>query len=205
MGDAASRPMVGRPTYILTVTHQSLYITVMLNHPEELSIRELADTASVSVRTVRFYQQEGLLDAPGVRGVKSAYGESDIKRLELIKAYQREGYSLAGIRDRLQSMGEADIAQEIDRLRQGRGSAADYARSIRMAGERQAPYFRTQQARPPRDRPRSSSRSGETWERISLTPNLELHARSPLSHRETMLVSRLVELADRLINTQEGV
>lgn len=181
-----------------------LYITVMLSHPDDLSIRELADTASVSVRTVRFYQQEGLLDAPGVRGVKSAYGEADIKRLELIKAYQREGYSLAGIRDRLQSMGEADIAQELDRLRPGRGSAADYARSIRMGAERETPFFRAERT-PQRTVATPSRRSRDSWERISLTPNLELHVRSPLSHHETKLVSRLVELADRLIKHGEGL
>ncbi len=146
------------------------------------------------------------MDSPGLRGVKVMYGDSDVRRLQLIRALQKERLTLAEIRDRLSPMDEGEVAQGPSRrVQQRRKSAADYARSIRMGAEREAPYFRTQQARPPRDRPRSSSRSGETWERISLTPHIELHLRSPLSHHETKLVSRLVELADRLINTGEGL
>jgi len=176
----------------------------MLNHSDDLSIQDLAAAANVSVRAIRFYQGEGLMDAPGLRGVKVMYGEADVRRLELIKAYQKEKYSLAGIRDRLQTMDDGDVARELQRLREGRKSAADYARSIRMAGGRQAPYFRAERS-PQRSVAGPARRSSDSWERITLTPTIELHVRSPLSHHETKLVSRLVELADRLINTGEGL
>jgi DNA-binding transcriptional MerR regulator len=183
----------------------------MLRRDDDLSIEALAAAASaatgdeVKERTIRFYQQEGLLDPPGVRGVKVFYGEADVKRIELIKAYQKEKYSLAGIRDRLRSMDDGDVTRELQRLRERRKSAADYARSIRMGTEREAPHFGPERTEPFRDRPRPPGRSRGTWERISLTPHIELHVRSPLSHHETKLVSRLVELADRLINTGEGL
>jgi DNA-binding transcriptional MerR regulator len=182
-----------------------LYITVMLLNSDDLSIQDLAAATKLSVRTIRFYQREGLMDSPGLRGVKVLYGDSDVQRLELIRALQKERMTLAEIRDRLAPMDEAEVARTLAELQQRRSSAADYARSVRMAAEREpAPYFRAERT-PQRPAAAPSRRSRATWERISITPNLELHVRSPLSHRETMLVSRLVELADRLMNTQEGV
>ena len=199
-----------RTTRILTVCHRWLYITVMLLRDDDLSIEALAAAASAATgdevreRTIRFYQQEGLLDPPGVRGIKGFYGEADVKRIELIKAYQKEKYSLAGIRDRLQSMNDGEVARELQRLREGRKSAADYARAVRLSAEREpAGPTAGGSVRPVPGR--SVGRSRGSWERITLTPNIELHVRSPLSHHETKLVSRLVELADRLINTGEGL
>ena len=173
----------------------------MLKHADDLPIENLAAAANVTVRAIRFYQSEGLMDAPGLRGVKVMYGDADVRRLELIRAFKDEGYSLAAIRDRLHSMDDTEIPRELHRLREGRRSAADYARSIRLAGER--PVVREQAAQRAAATP--ARRSRDSWERITLTPNLELHVRSPLSHHETKLVSRLVELADRLINTGEGL
>lgn len=173
----------------------------MLKSPDDLTIKDLAAAANVSVRTVRFYQSQDLLDAPGTRGSSAKYGESHLKRLELIKALQKERLTLDEIRARIQSLDDEGVVRELDQLTTSRSSAASYARSIRLAGERPAPLelaFQRSAGAPAR-------RSSDTWERISITPNLELHVRSPLSHRETKLVSRLVELADRLINTQEGV
>ncbi len=180
----------------------------MLIHPDDLSIKDLAAAANVSVRTVRFYQSQNLLDAPGTRGSSAKYGESHLKRLELIKALQKERLTLEEIGARLQSLDDEGVVRELDDLTRNRASAASYARSIRLAAERQPTgkaarqgFLDSLHGAPPS----FARRSRATWERISITPNLELHVRSPLSHRETMLVSRLVELADRLINTQEGV
>ena len=173
----------------------------MLLDSDDLSIRQLADTAGVSIRTVRFYQSQDLLDAPGTRGSSATYGESDLKRLELIKALQRERFTLAEIKQRLQDLGPEEVVRELQSLTGNRKSAADYARSIRLAGER--PVMREPAAQWPVAT--FARRSRDSWERITITPNLELHVRSPLSHHETKLVSRLVELADRLINTGEGL
>ena len=177
----------------------------MLLNSDDLSIQDLAAATKLSVRTIRFYQREGLMDSPGLRGVKVMYGDSDVQRLELIRALQKERLTLAEIRERLAPMDEAEVARTLSELERSRKSAADYARSIRMGAEREAPRFGPEPTERSRDRPRPAGRSRGTWERISLTPQIELHVRSPLSHRETKLVSRLVELADRLINTGEGL
>lgn len=183
----------------------------MLTHPDDLTIKDLAAATNVSVRAIRFYQSQHLLDAPGTRGSSAKYGQSHLKRLELIKALQKERLTLDEIGARIQSLDDEGVIRELDELTTSRRSAADYARSVRLAGERppavseeqaaRAAFLNSVQAGPPT----FARRSRATWERISITPNLELHVRSPLSHRETKLVSRLVELADRLINTQEGV
>ncbi len=66
----------------------------MLTDPDDLSIKDLAAATNVSVRTIRFYQSQDLLDAPGTRGSSAKYGESHLKRLELIKALQQERLTL---------------------------------------------------------------------------------------------------------------
>ncbi len=124
-----------------------------------------------------------------------------LKRLELIKALQKERLTLEEIGARLQSLDEEGVVRELDHLTRNRESAADYARSIRLAGDRPARLEEAAQRAVSGTTPRSRG----AWERIALSPGVELHIRSPLSHRQTKLVSRLVELADRLVNTQEGV
>ncbi len=176
----------------------------MLLNSDDLSIQDLAAATGLSVRTIRFYQNEGLMDSPGLRGVKVLYGDSDVQRLELIRALQKERLTLAEIQDRLAPMDDAEVARTLAEVQQRRKSAADYARSIRMGAERETPFFRAERT-PQRTVATPSQRSRDSWERISLTPNIEMHVRSPLSHHETKLVSRLVELADRLINTGEGL
>jgi DNA-binding transcriptional MerR regulator len=173
----------------------------MLTHPDDLSIKDLAAATNVSVRTIRFYQSQDLLDAPGTRGSSARYGDSHLKRLELIKALQKERLTLEEIGARLESLDDEGVVRELDDLTRHRASAADYARSIRLAGERPARLEGAAQRAVSGTTPRSRG----SWERIALSPGVELHVRSPLSHRQTKLVSRLVELADRLINTQEGV
>lgn len=50
----------------------------------DLSISDLAQSAGVSVRTIRYYVNEGLLPAPEVKGRYTYYSENYIYRLELI-------------------------------------------------------------------------------------------------------------------------
>ena len=68
---------------------------------EELTVDELARQAKLPVRTVREYQTFKLLSPPRRRGRIGLYGPEHTKRLALIARLQRRGYSLAGIRDLL--------------------------------------------------------------------------------------------------------
>jgi DNA-binding transcriptional MerR regulator len=73
------------------------------------SLSELADLAAVSVRTIRYYQSQGLLASPGAAGAKGRYGDGDLARLRLIRRLQREHLPLAEIRKRLAGLSDAAI------------------------------------------------------------------------------------------------
>lgn len=62
------------------------------------SIGELAKMFEVTPRTIRFYEQEGLL-APQRRGQTRIYHEKDRVRLKLTLRGKRLGFSLAEIRE----------------------------------------------------------------------------------------------------------
>ncbi|WP_051530179.1 MerR family transcriptional regulator [Halomonas halodenitrificans] len=62
------------------------------------SIGELARMFEVTTRTIRFYEQEGLL-APERRGQTRIYDEKDRVRLKLTLRGKRLGFSLAEIRE----------------------------------------------------------------------------------------------------------
>lgn len=62
------------------------------------SIGELARMFEVTPRTIRFYEQEGLL-APQRRGQTRIYREKDRVRLKLTLRGKRLGFSLAEIRE----------------------------------------------------------------------------------------------------------
>ena len=61
---------------------------------DDLDLAELADQIGLTVRTIRFYQSEGLLNSPGVRGPGAKYGEADLKRLRYIKKLKKEQKAL---------------------------------------------------------------------------------------------------------------
>ncbi len=69
-------------------------------HPAEYTIRELAERFDVTSRTLRYYEQEGLL-SPRRDGAKRLYSKADRARLELILRGKRVGFSLEDIKEML--------------------------------------------------------------------------------------------------------
>jgi DNA-binding transcriptional MerR regulator len=65
------------------------------------AIGELADLASISRRTVRYYIHEGLLPPPLGLGRGNHYGREHLDRLLQVKALQEAGRSLDEIRQLL--------------------------------------------------------------------------------------------------------
>src|ERR1700712_4883229 len=92
-----------------------------MDAPDPLDLTELADRAGVSIRTVRYYIQQGLLPKPEARGPGAHYKEEHLDRLLLIKRLQREHLPLAEIRRVLESS-----AGELPAPR----TARDYIRSV---------------------------------------------------------------------------
>ena len=67
---------------------------------EDLSIAEMRSHAGVSARTLRYYEEMGLL--PGVRrraGGRRVYGADDLERLRFISRLKALGLSLAEIKE----------------------------------------------------------------------------------------------------------
>ncbi len=66
---------------------------------ETLSLQELAERSALPVRTIRWYQSEGLLPKPGKRGRDAVYRVEHLERLALIAELRDRGLTLVAIRD----------------------------------------------------------------------------------------------------------
>ena len=75
------------------------------------TIGELANVFEVTPRTIRFYEQEGLLQ-PERRGQTRIYHEKDRVRLKLTLRGKRLGFSLAEIREVIQLYDRAPDGDE---------------------------------------------------------------------------------------------
>ncbi len=64
---------------------------------ELLTIDELALATGLTVRTTRYYASLGLLPPPVRRGRMAYYGPDHLGRLELVRALQEHGFTLAAI------------------------------------------------------------------------------------------------------------
>src|SRR4051812_39915478 len=65
----------------------------------ELDIDELARRAGMTVRTVRMYQERGLLPPPERHGRRATYRSEHLTRLRLVQRLADRGYSLAAVKD----------------------------------------------------------------------------------------------------------
>ncbi|WP_067660732.1 MerR family transcriptional regulator [Nocardia harenae] len=79
----------------------------------EYRVAELAEAAAVPVRTVRYYQERGLLAAPERRGRNAFYSEAHLERLRLIADLLARGHSLEGIADLLTSAEQGGGVSEL--------------------------------------------------------------------------------------------
>ncbi|WP_183094119.1 MerR family transcriptional regulator [Nocardioides stalactiti] len=78
-----------------------------------LTIDDLASAASTSVRTARYYASLGLLPPPMRHGRHAYYDERHLAGLQLIRALQEHGFSLAEIQDYLERMPEEASAEDL--------------------------------------------------------------------------------------------
>lgn len=71
---------------------------------ELLTVEQLATTAGVSVRTVRFYAAKGLIPPPQLRGRLGLYTTGHLARLQLIRDLRDKGFTLNAIAEYLGRM-----------------------------------------------------------------------------------------------------
>ena len=174
---------------------------------EQWDLNELADAAGVTPRTVRYYVQQGLLPSPATRGPGAHYERDHLDRLRLIKRLQRQHYPLAEIRRRLEGLDDDGVRRALQETPEpSHGSALDYARDVLASGShrvvREALPSMAVFASPMAEPPKIKSGSKATWERVTLSPDVELHVRRPLSREQNKLVERLLEAARRLFQEE---
>jgi len=76
------------------------------------TIRDLTKEFAVSARTLRFYEEKGLLD-PGRRGEQRLYSRRDRARLAYVLAGKAVGFSLEEVREMLDlyDVGDGQVTQ----------------------------------------------------------------------------------------------
>jgi DNA-binding transcriptional MerR regulator len=83
---------------------------------ENCSIGDLAREFDVTPRTIRFYEDEGLL-SPRREGSRRIYSKRDQVRLKLILRGKRLGFSLADVREMLELYDSApDERQQLEKF-----------------------------------------------------------------------------------------
>jgi len=79
----------------------------------QYTLQELADSAGVSIRTIRYYIGEGLLPGPEGAGPQSHYTESHVQRLRAIGMLKERYLPLKEIRRELTGLDDAAIDELI--------------------------------------------------------------------------------------------
>ena len=84
-----------------------------MSEEREFKVDELAHDAGLPVSTVRMYQHRGLIDPPEKRGRVGYYNEGHRDRLTLIARLQDRGFSLAGIKQAIDSWNTGESLDEL--------------------------------------------------------------------------------------------
>ncbi len=174
------------------------------------TLKTLCAEAGVSPRTVRYYIQQGLLPPPERAGPGATYTTDHKLRLQLILRLKDEHLPLAEIRSRIVGLSEEAVESMVGQAPSGgTQSAADYVRSV-LEGKRFSVHATpagdalqepgnikgssSVSSGPPPHQPRRS-----TWERHSLTEDIELHIRRPLSRSRDKQVRVLLNMARTIL------
>lgn len=180
----------------------------MTEDQSPLELRELAHSAGVTPRTIRYYIGQGLLPPPSGRGPGASYGREHLDRLLLIRRLQEEHLPLAEIRKQLEGLDDAAVSSLMrEPPAPPSSSALDYVRSVlepRMSlgpAEAGAPYTRTP---PPTSAPSVATGERSQWERIAVTADIEVHVRRPLARKENRIVELLLEYARELVEEEKA-
>ena len=80
---------------------------------ENVLIHELAERARSTVRTIRYYTDEGLLPPPVIKGKYAYYTLNHLNRLELIRRLKDSYLPLREIRKIMNSLSDGEVQQRL--------------------------------------------------------------------------------------------
>jgi DNA-binding transcriptional MerR regulator len=98
---------------------------------DDLTLEDLVVKSSLSIRTLRYYMQEGLLPGPDKRGKYARYSQYHLDRIELIQRFKKINLPLQQIRHLLNNM----TADEINQLLQSQDRLSPFLDYIKMNDE----------------------------------------------------------------------
>ncbi len=70
-----------------------------INQDIKLSIGDAAERLGISPRTIRYWEEKGLLDRPRRNGVRRVYSMDDLRKMKFIQRLKLLGLTLAEIQD----------------------------------------------------------------------------------------------------------
>ena len=106
------------PTKLVAVPDIAQPIQTSGDDDNLLSISEMAEQFQVTLRTLRFYEEKGLL-TPVRRGSRRFYREQEIGRMRVILQAKRIGLTLVEIRQVLKLvMGKTQRGEQLRKLRE---------------------------------------------------------------------------------------
>jgi DNA-binding transcriptional MerR regulator len=200
-------------------------ITPVPRNEPEYTINELAKKANVSVRTIRFYINEGLLPGPQTRGRYTVYTDEYLDRLELIRRLKESFLPLKEIRATLTSLDWDDVRATLrdprirENAQQKKGKTGDETESIRKVAETRSSaleYIQDLLSSTPANRPipPTSSRSyatlvdntpttQESWQRVILAPGLEFHIRQPIPQNDQTKIEAVIQFAKKIFSSEK--
>jgi DNA-binding transcriptional MerR regulator len=173
----------------------------------DYTLQQLADEAGVTPRTIRYYIAQGLLASPGA-GAGARYTEAHLDRLRVIRQLQRNHLPLAEIRKQLDRGSALEYVQSVlqprtySRPEPPEPTRAMFALAMPSAPAPQAP---ARLVGPPTVSPQPSQEPDRSqWDRVSLSPDVELHVRRPLTRDQNRRVDRLISLARQLLEEDQS-
>jgi DNA-binding transcriptional MerR regulator len=198
---------------------------------EHYSLSELSDATGIEVRTIRSYIERGLLPGAQTRGRAATYSEEHRSRLEVIKSLRRarpnitlseiriflqglnteqihslaRGSITAAVRaineplqeDDISLLNDGDADDDVEMPRTDWGDAAakltGAERLVRLL--RQVSGFI----------PPASASKVETWQRIVVTPDIELSVRAEFDSNQLVAFRELADLLGYLLTHTDAL
>ena len=185
---------------------------------DTFTLSELAETSGVSKRSIRYYIQSGLLPAAPRTGRGTVYPSSHLARLALIQQLKERHQPLDEIRRQIEDLSDAEVVASLgESERRAESRATSYIDAVLGASEScrsgepgwssspsspsSWPGARGSTAQSPA---RSGSLQRSRWDRVSLSRDVEIHLRRPLSSRHRKQVERLIEFAVSLFHEEQA-
>ena len=169
---------------------------------EEFLIGELAQKTNVSVRTIRYYINQGLLTAPDSRGRYTVYDSDYVERILLIKRLKDAFLPIKEIRVMLETQTRTEIEEFLRMFKMQRTQNNDALSYINnLLGHSISEPSRSQirpktllkeSRNPPQLAMHIPPQRESSWKRIVLAPGVELHIEQHQAARYDKLIQNLL-------------